>query len=200
LKELVMLKVTFGPRSSILPVELSRLTTLVSFEARYGSITGFFPFWNASGLVRLDVEECQLTGSIPPHELGRMTGLTWLNMYGNELTNTIPTEIGLLTDLEMLLLSENRLNGTLPTEIGMCRALSTLAVIKNDLSGTVPDNALGQLTKLTDLTLHGNRFSGSIPLASSSGLCALRRSGTLTSLYVDCSETSCDPSCCYCGR
>ena len=42
--------------------------------------------------------------------------LTWLDLSGNSLQQTVPTELGGLTALSLLSLGTNQLVGTIPTE------------------------------------------------------------------------------------
>ena len=57
-----------------------------------------------------------LTGSIPP-EIGCLTNLEYLGLYGNQLTGEIPSEIGNLTHLTTLYLFDNQLTGEIPPEV-----------------------------------------------------------------------------------
>ena len=56
----------------------------------------------------LDLYNQELTDSIPP-EIGCLTNLTELRLWGNYLTGEIPPEIGNLTDLTHLRLAYNQL-------------------------------------------------------------------------------------------
>ena len=62
-----------------------------------------------------------LQGTIPP-ELGRLAGLTSLNLRANALAGPIPPELGNLADLEELWLDGNRLEGPDPAGVGEPRA------------------------------------------------------------------------------
>ena len=57
-----------------------------------------------------------LTGSIPS-EIGYLTNLIKLNLYGNQLTGSIPPEIGNLINLTRLRLGYNQLTGEIPESI-----------------------------------------------------------------------------------
>jgi Leucine-rich repeat (LRR) protein len=159
---------------------------------------GFFTDLERVSLKSIQASFCRLTGSIPSSKLGLMTGLTHLNLQGNELTNIIPSEIGFPTQLENLNLSKNKQNGTIPTNIGSCSSLGLIGLYFNNLTGTLPDDSFGKLRNLQYLHLGENNLSGSLPLDSKEGLCEFRRTGTLYDLETDCySEISCDwSSCC----
>ena len=47
-------------------------------------------------------------------ELGSLSNLVQLVLWGNELTGGIPAELGSLTNLELLSLSTNQLTGEYP--------------------------------------------------------------------------------------
>lgn len=92
----------------------------------------------------------QLT-ALPP-EIGRLTALTVLHLSGNQLT-ALPPEIGQLTALATLNLRYNQLTA-LPLEIGRLTALTTLD-LSNNLLTALPLE-INQLTKLKELFLHDN--------------------------------------------
>ena len=102
-----------------------------------------------------------LRGPIPP-ELGRLTGLTSLNLRANALEGPIPPELGNLADLEELWLDGNRLEGPIPPEVGGLARLRDLRLHGNALTGPVPPQ-LGALAGLEGLWLDGNRLEGPIP-------------------------------------
>ena len=52
-----------------------------------------------------------------PSEIGNLTNLTFINLFGNQLTGEIPSEIGNLTNLTSLYLYDNQLTGEIPQEV-----------------------------------------------------------------------------------
>ena len=102
-----------------------------------------------------------LTGTLPS-ELGQLTMLQDLNLFGNSITGVIPPELGQLTALEICALAENSLTGTIPPELGQLTNLQALGLNENTLSGSIPPE-LGQLRKLEWLQLYANQLSGPIP-------------------------------------
>merc|ERR1712024_231084 len=65
-----------------------------------------------------------------------MTQLTYLLLYDNKLSGTLPTELGLMTQLTYLYLELNMLTGPLPTELGLMTQLTYLWLYNNQLNGT----------------------------------------------------------------
>ena len=102
-----------------------------------------------------------LRGPIPP-ELGRLSGLTSLNLRANALAGPIPPELGNLAGLEELWLDGNRLEGPIPPELGNLARLRELSLSGNALAGPVPPE-LGALAGLEGLWLDGNALEGPIP-------------------------------------
>ena len=102
-----------------------------------------------------------LRGAIPP-ELGRLSGLTFLNLRANALAGPIPPELGNLAGLEELWLDGNALEGPIPPELGRLSGLTSLSLSGNALEGPVPPE-LGALAVLEGLWLDGNRLEGPIP-------------------------------------
>ena len=102
-----------------------------------------------------------LTDSIPP-ELGNLTRLEVLALYGNELTGTIPPELGKLTKVRDFALSGNKLEGPIPPELGGLVSVDTLYLSFNELTGPIPAT-LGNLAALEHLALFSNKLSGPLP-------------------------------------
>ena len=109
----------------------------------------------------MNLGDNSLSGAIPP-ELGNLTRLLTLRLYGNELSGAIPSELGNLTNLQTLRLYDNSLSGAIPPELGNLTNLLNLRLYGNDLSGVIPPE-LGNLTRLLHLDLGGNKLSGAIP-------------------------------------
>ena len=102
-----------------------------------------------------------LRGPIPP-ELGRLTGLTSLNLRANALEGAIPPELGNLAALEELWLDGNALEGAIPAELGALTGLEELWLNDNQLEGAIPPE-LGSLARLKSLSLSGNALGGRVP-------------------------------------
>jgi internalin A len=99
------------------------------------------------GWTELDLQDQELT-KLPP-EIGQLTALRSLVLWGNRLT-TLPPEIGQLTQLQSLNLYGNKLT-ILPPEIGQLTALRMFGLSGNDLTTLPPE--IGRLTALEELYL-----------------------------------------------
>ena len=108
----------------------------------------------------LDLTVEGLSGVIPP-ELGELSALYALHLYGNELTGEIPPELGSLAHLAVLNLSANSLTGGIPSEIGKLTNLVEMDLSVNRLTGDMP-RELGDLANLEWFSIEGNRLTGSI--------------------------------------
>jgi Leucine-rich repeat (LRR) protein len=78
-----------------------------------------------------------LTGSIPS-ELGNLSNLRALSLWGNSLTGSIPSELGNLSYLWHLNLGGNSLTGSIPSELGNLSNLNRLYLDSNQLCGEIP--------------------------------------------------------------
>ena len=117
---------------------------------------------NSNGrVIRLDLNDNQLTGEIPP-ELGGLPNLRDLFLSYNDLTGEIPPELGRLSNLRDLFLGANQLTGEIPPELGGLSNLRGLSLHSNQLTGGIPPE-LGGLSNLTRLYLGGNQLTGCIP-------------------------------------
>ncbi|CAA7013834.1 unnamed protein product [Microthlaspi erraticum] len=87
--------------------------------------------------------------------------LVYMNFSSNQFHGTIPSSIGEMKGLEWLDMSSNDLSGQLPTTFWSgCYSLGTLRLSNNKLQGKYFQSM--HLTRLTELHLDGNNFSGSI--------------------------------------
>ncbi len=120
----------------------------------------------AKRVTKVEVTNRSLSGSLPP-ELGKLTELRRLVVFGNNFSGSIPPELGKLTKLTWLGLADNDLSGAIPPQLGNLTQLHGLGLHDNNLSGEIPSE-LGNLTNLQHLYLHGNgsnAFTGCIPSA-----------------------------------
>ena len=136
-----------GNRNWLTERSLNSWSGIVTDEEGY--VTEIFLPWN------------NLTDSIPP-ELGDLTRLEVLALYGNELTGRIPPELGKLTKVREFSLSSNKLEGPIPPEIGGLVSVDTMFLSGNNLSGPIPAE-FGNLVNLELLWLFENELSGPLP-------------------------------------
>ena len=112
-------------------------------------------------VVELRMSSEGIVGTIPS-ELGSLSNLLSLSLWGNRLTGGIPKELGNLANLRSLWLSGNQLTGGIPEELGSLSNLQTLDLDGNQLTGVIPEE-LGNLANLRSLYLEGNQLTGVIP-------------------------------------
>ena len=121
-------------------------------------------------VVSLKLVRNGLEGPIPP-ELGELTELGTLSLWGNELSGPIPPELGALASLKELALHRNQLSGSIPAELGGLTGAEYVALSINSLSGPIPAE-LGALPRLQELHLNNNQLT-SVP-AELGGLASLK--------------------------
>ncbi|CAL5023084.1 unnamed protein product [Urochloa decumbens] len=169
-----------------IPDSLSNLTDLKTLALSENRIQGIIPMWiwqlrklqklymygnsfigetaanvTALNLVEIDVSANILTGTIP-EDFGKLTSLTLLYLYYNQLHGPIPPTIGLLPNLADIRLFNNKLSGALPPELGKHSPLGNLEVSNNNLSGELPEGLCFN-RKLHDIVVFNNSFSGKLP-------------------------------------
>ena len=116
----------------------------------------------AGRVLELRLRYNSLFGSVPA-ELGQLTKLQNLDLYGNELTGSIPTELGDLVRLKFLYLGDNLLGSEIPVELGQLAELLVMDLARNELTGSIPPE-LGGLANLDFLNLAGNQLTGPVPV------------------------------------
>ena len=112
-------------------------------------------------VIQLDLAMNHLSGELPA-ELGSLTDLERLRLFGNQLQGEIPAELGHLGNLTRLSFWANQFVGSIPVELGNLRSLERLSGGTNQLTGPIPAE-LGNLTNLIWLDFRFNQLSGPIP-------------------------------------
>ena len=107
----------------------------------------------------LELGNNNLVGTLPD-ELGDLTALTTLYLWGNDLSGPIPDLSG-LTALTTLDLGQNELTGPVPTWLGTLTNMVALYMWGNEFTGTIPD--LSGLSSLFELSLARNNLTGPVP-------------------------------------
>lgn len=204
--------------SGEIPSSLGNLPVVESIDLDDNQLSGPIPenLYNAVTLTAIDLDDNQLEGSLSP-SVSNLVDLEFLFLDKNEMTGEIPSEIGLLDNLEAMHLDGNDFEGVIPDEVGdmasileltfhnnpsitgeipsSIQNLDTLQILSlhnTGISGQVPSE-LGRLTNLLSLTLHFNDLTGTMP----DEICALRTSGSLALLTVNCDRVECaQPACC----
>ncbi|KAF5813740.1 putative non-specific serine/threonine protein kinase [Helianthus annuus] len=116
---------------------------------------------NYNSVTRVELGNAGLSGQLVS-QLGQLSNLQYLEMYGNNITGIIPNAIGNLTNLVSLDLYLNRLHGRIPTALGNLQKLRYLRLNNNILTGTIPFS-LTTITTLQVLDVSSNRLRGYVP-------------------------------------
>ncbi|GMH12185.1 hypothetical protein Nepgr_014026 [Nepenthes gracilis] len=103
------------------------------------------------------------TGWSLPDELGKIVQLTNLSLINSNLVGPLPEFLSTLPSLTVLKLSYNRLSGVIPKSLNE----SMIQILwLNDQAGggmTGPIDVISSMISLSQLWLHGNGFTGTIP-------------------------------------
>ena len=87
-----------------------------------------------------------------PAQLNRLSKLTALQLWSNDLTGPLPAEWSHLSNLEVLSLAHNNLTGSLPAEWSQLHKLKRLSLTGNDLASSGPQQDRDSLVPLYEVT------------------------------------------------
>lgn len=112
-------------------------------------------------VVRIDLGRNELNGQLPG-VVGNLDGLTYLALWGNDLSGPVPDSLSRLSHLQGLDVGGNQLIGSLPTWLGDLTGLTYLSLWGNKFESSIPPN-LGNLTNLRTLDIRDNQLTERIP-------------------------------------
>jgi hypothetical protein len=186
--------IVFGTRGGLmkrLPSQIGRWSDLESFDLSANALAGALPsqIGQLAQLKYFLVDSNLLTGTLP-FQIGQLTNLQNFDASHNALTGRLPVQIGQMTNLQTFSVSYNHLVGSVPTQIGQLTNLQGLGVSVNAFNGTLPSQ-IGHLTNLEYLFAYENNFTAPMP----DSICQLRNR-SLTFLWADCADVSCNENCC----
>ncbi|WJX87985.1 non-specific serine/threonine protein kinase [Trifolium repens] len=106
-------------------------------------------------------ESCGIDGNIPL-EVGNMSKLLYIDIYGNKINGPIPGTFKRLHKLQGLDLGNNSLQGSFTEELCEIESLSELYLENNKLFGVLP-TCLGNMTYLRKIYIGSNNLNSMIP-------------------------------------
>jgi len=80
----------------------------------------------------------------------------------NHIYGPIPVDVANITRMNQFKMQGNKLTGPLIPEIGNLPLLEWLRVFDNEMSGTVPDEYAALAPRLTQVSIGGNGFNGTL--------------------------------------
>lgn len=171
----------------VIPDALTNCSNLVGLDLSDNSLTGVIPptIGYLTNLDYINFEGNTLSGGIPLG-LGNITDLSVIDLSYNRLSGPIPNEFWQMPHISSLYLGVNNLSGGIPRTLNSS-SLQQLSLASNNLGNTLPSNfgnalpelqilflgnntfeghipaSLGNATRLIQLDLSGNKFTGQIP-------------------------------------
>ncbi|XP_040372940.1 receptor-like protein 35 [Rosa chinensis] len=148
LTELRYLNLSDAFFSGVIPIEISRLTRLITLDLSSNSYPSFAENQNLSMLIQnlTELTELYLDSVVLSGQ-----GSDWCEAISSSLPN-----------LRVLSLSGCRLSGPICDSLAKLQSLQEIDLSLNQLNGSIPSSVVS-LPKLERLTLSHNRFSGQVP-------------------------------------
>ncbi|XP_028766532.1 receptor-like protein EIX2 [Neltuma alba] len=166
LVDLKVLDLSNNHIKGIIPQSLGQLVNLNHLVLAKNDLHGSIPktFSQLVKLIQLDLSSNNLKGEISTmKDWPSFEQLKILNLYGNQITGSLPENIAdRMPSLECLLLGNNLINGSIPNSLCQIGTLYQLDLSKNELSGEIPD-CWGDNQQWDEINLSSNKLSGGFP-------------------------------------
>jgi hypothetical protein len=159
---------------SLPPQLISYWVHMTGLDLSRNRLSGAMPGKALASLTSLDYffitnSRPGLSGALPP-ELGNLKNMTWLALYGNNFTGSLPRQWSGMTSITVLDVggylngrcTGNRLSGTLPAEYSSMTRMIRFEAGCNQLTGTLPA-AFNSWTKLQAFVVCENKLNGTLP-------------------------------------
>lgn len=166
---LVWLDVSTTGLMGTIPVVLGTFcTNLIWLNMFSNDLTGTIPrsLSNLENLSYLDLGKNNLSGSVSLSITTHWKQMKWFSVRSNQFSNELPLQDPLLEsswqELTWYDISSNQFTGTIPSSLStLSSTLTKFRIGNNNLQGTVPTD-FTSLTKLTELSIHGNQIMGDL--------------------------------------
>ncbi|CUF42914.1 GP46-like surface antigen, putative, partial [Bodo saltans] len=159
--------------SGTLPDSYHNWTNMMNFSVKSNLFTGPLPssysLWQA--ITSFNVGTTNISGTLPL-AYGTSTGwCTSLNIFAIQncagINGTLPPEYGNWSNLGVMNAEGTGLSGPIPAEYAQWRHIDTISFTNvlgvGNLSGTISAKLSSGWVNLTQLSLRGNKFTGSLP-------------------------------------
>ena len=141
---------------------LAELETFISFRELF--LFGSLPdtLQKLKQLSLIVFSGSSISGTIPSW-IGQWTSMTFLSLSANDINGTLPDSLASLTDLVVFAVDDNTMTGDLSVLTGLTK-LNELYIDNNRFTGTVDDTFLQNLSNLRVLDAFGNLLEGAVPV------------------------------------
>ncbi|KAJ8770858.1 hypothetical protein K2173_021773 [Erythroxylum novogranatense] len=171
LSRLTVFDIAVNSISGTIPETLFNISSLGVFIIADNQIRGTIPYNIGLSLPNLRLFGFggnRFYGSIP-ESFGNATKLELIGIHNNNFVGQVPITLGNLKTLRRLRLSNNSLGSRSAndliflTSLKNCTNLEILALDANNFGGVLPTSLTNLSSRLSELVLGGNYFTGSIP-------------------------------------
>ncbi|KAJ8770232.1 hypothetical protein K2173_011768 [Erythroxylum novogranatense] len=171
LSSLKEFQISVNSISGTIPETLFNISLLSAFAIANNQIRGIIPYdigLNLPNLKFFGIYGNRFYGSIPD-SFGNVSKLELIDIGHNNFLGQVPITLGILKNLRGLYLGHNSLGSrsandlTFLTSLKNCTNLEILGLDENNFGGVLPTSLTNLSSRLNELTLGSNYFTGSIP-------------------------------------